>query len=430
MPQLYRHQRELINQAPKKHLLAWEMRSGKTATALYLCRDKNEKALIVYPKSVDWEKPIKEWLDTDDYQVLNKKTISKIENKRYYLCTKEFFRDHIKEIPLVPTLCLDEVHHFSGWSSRMYKNALWYAKQCSNIYLLSGTPYRVSPFNIFCLYNLLGYNLNWWKWQNRFYDKVKMGMKLNHRTHKLEPNMVPVLKKDINGHSVEKYLAALVSKIGSTIKFEDIAGEVESEDVVETFTLTAEQKKAIKSLTDTVDIARRGKIIQIISGSLKSDGYNEDQYFKSEKFSRSMDIINNTKKIIVVCRHTLEIKRFKENIKDRKVFVIDGQTSAEERKQSMNDFNNLDDAVVLIQSQICEGFSLISPVMMFYSIYDGFVEYSQMKSRPLMPDRKNSIMYIYMIVDDKEHYYDRACYHSVAIKKQNYNNEIYDYKQS
>lgn len=426
---LYPHQRKLLNENPSKHLLAWEMRSGKTGASLLLAKQKGLKTLIIHPKSVSWIKAFKDWLDTDDYQVLNKKSIKTVEDKTFYICTKEFFRDNINKIPKCGTICIDEGHHFSGYSSKMYKYAMQYVKNCTNVYILTGTPYRVSPFNVFCLANLLGHNINWFYWQNKFYNKVKMGMKMDWRTHKLVPNMVPVLKDTIDGIPVSKYLAGLIDKLGSTVKLTDVAGEIDSEDVVETFKLTPEQNKAISELNDTVEIARRSKVLQIIHGALKSDGYNEDQYFKCEKFNRAIEIIDNTQKIIIVCAHTLELKRFKETIKDRNVFIIDGSTSADRRQEIMSEFNEIEDGIVLIQSQICEGFSLFAPVMMFYSLHTGFVEYSQMKSRPLMPDRKNSITYIYLIVDDKNNPFDRDCYENVVIKKQNYNYEIYNYKK-
>jgi hypothetical protein len=426
--QLFDHQKKLLELNPDKWLLSWEMRVGKTGATLLLAKQKGGKTLIVHPKSVDWINPIKEWLNTDDYQVLKKGDV--VEDKQFYICTKEYFRIHTNKLPICSTFCIDEGHHFSGWSSQIYKKALKYVENCQHVFILTGTPYRVSPFNLFCLANLLGKNLNWWKWQDKFYNKVKMGMKLDFRTKKMVPNMVPVLKKIVGGVTVEKYLAGLVNQLGNTVKLSDVAGETESEEVIEIFKITSEQKSAIGLLDDMVELVRRNRIFQILNGTLKSDGYNKNQYFKSEKFDRAVDIINNTQKLIVVCKHTLEIKRFVETIKDRQVFVLDGSTSAEKRQAIMADFNGADDAVVFVQSQVCEGYSLFAPIMMFYSLHNGFVEYSQMKSRPLMPNIKNVISYIYLIVDDKDNPYDRDCYENVVIKKQNYNYEIYNYEKN
>ena len=256
-----------------------------------------------------------------------------------------------------------------------------------------------------------------------------MGYRLDKRSGRKVPNIIPVLKKKIVGVPVEEYIAALINKLGDTVKLSDVAGEIECENIIENFKLTSNQKEAINLLNDVVPIARRQRIFQIINGTLKSDGYSENQYFKSEKFDRAIDIISTTEKIIVVCKHTLEIKRFKETIKDREVFVLDGSTDIKERQRIMDAFNKKLDAVVIVQAQVCEGFSLFAPVMMFYSLHSGFVEYSQMKSRPFMPDRKNSIMYIYLIVKDKEYTYDEDCYNNVVILKQSYNFAIYDYQK-
>ena len=78
---------------------------------------------------------------------------------------------------------------------------------------------------------------------------------------------------------MEKYLAELINKLGNTVKLSDVAGEIECEDIIETFTITDEQKKAIENLNDTVELARRQRVFQILNGTLKNDGYNEDQYF-------------------------------------------------------------------------------------------------------------------------------------------------------
>jgi superfamily II DNA or RNA helicase len=163
-------------------------------------------------------------------------------------------------------------------------------------------------------------------------------------------------------------------------------------------------------------------VFQILNGSLKSDGYSEDKYFKCEKFDRSLELIEENDKIAVICRHTLELERFRDTIKDRRVFILNGQTPKEERDKLIQEFNNSDKCVILIQAKVCEGYNLYTPVMMFYSMDWGLVEWTQMIGRPVRLDNLKSVVYINLVYKDTV---DEAVYENVVIKKQEFQSEIY-----
>jgi len=350
---------------------------------------------------VNWEREILKWeCDKDNFTIL----------------TKEQFRKRCQEVGKREALIFDECHHVENYSSKLFKNTQKYIKihNIERVYLLTGTPYRVNSFNIWCLGILLGENWPWWEWRNKFFYMVKKGYR-----------EWPVQKTHIDGIPTAVVLNGIINKLGNTVKLSDVAGELEDENIIEYFDITSEQRNAIQSLSDSTVVALITKQLQIENGTLKSDGYSQDKYFKSEKFTRALEIIEDNPKIIVVCRHKLEIKRFNEEIKDRTIYTLDGSTSSSERQDIMDKFNKATDAICLVQAQVCEGYSLFSPVMMFYSISWGLVEYLQIKARPLMPDKKNIITYIHLLIKDKTSI-DYKVYDNVVIKKQNFSIQLYE----
>ncbi len=400
MPELYRHQRELVELNPNKWLLSWGTGTGKTATLISLVDKIGLDAIIVVPKSLvdNWYREIKKWSNG---------------NGKFQVISKENFKKKYKELK-AQIFCIDEAHHFSGYKSQLHKAALDFIKinNIEYVYLLTATPYRSTPFNVYALGNLLGKNWNWYKFNNVFFTMIKRGQR-----------KWPVLKKEIDGIPVEKYIANVIKGLGSTVSMNDVVDVPEHVWIREDFTVNPEQKKACKDLPDIDAIARLSKVFQIINGSLKSDGYTEDKFFKCDKFDRALEIINEHDKIAVVCRHTLELERFLNNITDRRVFIINGSTKQEERDKLIQEFNNSDKCVILLNTKISEGYNLYTPIMMFYSMDWGLVEWTQMIGRPVRLDHLKSIVYINLVYKGT---IDEAVYDNVVIKKQEFQAAIYN----
>lgn len=399
--QLYPHQLKLINDLPDKHLLAWGTGTGKTATAIKWNDKLGVCALVVCPKSLvdNWHREISKWSDNpENFKVLS----------------KEQFKKKHKEITGISSLIFDEFHHFSGYKSQLHKSALTFIKE-NNIKFILGltaTPYRSTPFNLFALGNILGKNWNWFKFNQTFFTMIKRG-----------PRRWPILKKVIDGIPVQEYIGNIVKSLGSTVAMSEVVDIPEHVWIREDFRVNAEQKRACKELLDSTAIARLSKVFQILNGSLKSDGYSQDKYFKCEKFDRALELIEENDKVAVVCRHTLELHRFKDNIKDRRVFILDGATPKEERDKLIQEFNNSEKCVILINAKVAEGYNLYTPVMMFYSMDWGLVEWTQMIGRPVRLDHLKSIVYINLVYKDTV---DEAVYDNVVVKKQEFQAAIYN----
>ena len=222
---------------------------------------------------------------------------------------------------------------------------------------------------------------------------------------------------------LKEKIAELVNRLGSTVSMSDVVDVPEHVWIREDFTPNKEQKKACDELLDTTAIARLSKVFQILNGTLKSDGYTKDQHFKCEKFDRALELIEENDKIAVICRHSLELYRFKDAIKDRRVFILNGETPKDERDKLIQEFNNSEKCVILIQAKVAEGYNLYTPVMMFYSMDWGLVEWTQMIGRPVRLDHLKSIVYINLVYKDT---IDEAVYDNVVIKKQEFQSEIYN----
>jgi len=398
----YKHQQDFLDLMPKKYLLSWGTGCGKTAAAIGWSNKLGTKTLVICPKSLvdNWRREIKKWSNN---------------NSEFIVMSKENFKKNASKLTGINAVIIDEAHHESGYKSQIYKTTLSFTKNIDNVLLMTATPYRSTPFNIFALGTLLGKNWNWFKFNNTFFTTIKRG---NRKW--------PILKQTIDGKPVKEFIADIVKSLGSVVSMDEIVDVPDHIWLREDFTVNAEQKRAINNLLDSTPIARAGHIYQIINGTLKSDGYTKDQYFKCEKFDRALEIISENDKIAVVCRHNLEIKRFADTITDRKVLVLNGETPGGERDKIIQEFNNSDNCVIIINAKVSEGYSLYTPIMLFYSLDWGLVEWTQMIGRPVRLDHLKSVVYINLIYPNT---IDEDVYNNVVIKKQDFLAEIYKYEK-
>ena len=401
--ELYKHQKELVDKAPDKHLLAWEVGTGKTYGALSLLK---HKALVVVPKS------LKEQWEKEDFDI--------------DVITKETFRRDHKKVDIYEALILDEAHYFSGMQgfrkkSAMLKSALWYINkhQPEQIYLLTGTPYLSTPYNIYALAEILGHTWEFKKFKETFFSMVNMGRRFP----------VPILKKDVDwiGTKIktEDAVARLVSNIGNTVRMDECVDVPEQIYQIEHFDLTVEQKKAIEALTDIVPIVRWTKTHQICGGTLKSDGYVPDAEFKSEKMKRIVELAQEHKKLIIICRYNYEIRCIEQKIldkyKNKQTIIINGATK--DKHILIKEAEDSKEVIIIINAACSEGYELPSfPIMVFYSHSFSLKDYIQIKGRIQRIDKIKRNVYLSLIVKGT---IDEDVKISLD-KKTNFDLEIYD----
>jgi superfamily II DNA or RNA helicase len=392
MKSLYPHQQNIVDTAPDKYGLFLKMRVGKTATAIRLACTRTTSCLVIVPKSLreQWVEEIERWNNNI--------------NCEFYVITKETFRRDWDKIKEYQACIIDEAHlGFANFKSQLHKAAIFYFKKCSIHYVwaLTGTPYTSSSWSIYSLGTLLGHTWRWFSWKSTFFYDIKMGRRL-----------IPVQKKGI-----EEEISKIINNIGCTLSLSDISEQAEDEYVKEYFDLDKEQKDAIKEAFDPLPIVRFTKYHQIESGALKSDGYSEDRIYECEKTRRLLGIVEANKKVAIVGRYNLQLSHYRELIKGRKVFIINGAT--EDKNEIIKEIEACEDCVVLINSACSAGYSLASiDTMVFASMSYSFVDHEQITQRIKNMAKNKSCTYVYLLTRSTKDYksVDQGVYDAVESK--------------
>lgn len=395
---LFNHQKSLLLRNPDRHALIWETGTGKTFGALSLANKKSKIILIICPKGLvdKWNEDIKNF-----------------PGPTYKVISKEQFKKFHKTLPWFECVVVDEAHYFFGTKSGLMKSLKWYFEnhKVTYRYLLTGTPYRSTPMDIYMMCYLLGHKLNYWSFQNEFFYSVRMGTR-----------MIPMVKKGI-----EPKIAEIVKSIGSIVKLDECIDMPESIFKEEYFELTEEQTKAVAELDDITPITRYTKIHQICGGTLKGDEYTEAKFFKSNKINRLIDLSDEIDKLIVVCRYNHEIEYVKEKLEatGKTIKVIQGAT--EDRHALLSELEKTDKYVLIVNASIAEGWQLQNcNHMVFYSYSFELKNYIQMIGRLRRIDRPRPVMYISLIVKGT---IDEAVYQSIK-NKESFHIEIYAKNQN
>ena len=392
MKKLYKHQQELVDKNPKKWLLAWSTGSGKSLTAISLAKGNNQTALIICPKSIvdQWKPQVpKDWL----------------------VISKEQFKKKHKEIGKYNCIIVDEGHFFSNYKSAITKSLLSYINNYNPeyIYMLTATPYLSTMWNMYTYGLIFGRQWRWIDFDRKYFFKMKMGNR-----------MVPMQRKKVNGLPIVHEVKNIVNSLGSTVALEDCFDVPEQVYQSETFSLTTEQKKGMDNVTDFLPIVLFTKHHQICGGSLKGDGYTEDQVFKSEKANRAIELAGEHDKLIIVCRYNNEIDHLASKIKNREVLIIRGDVK--DRHSVCLRAEELDKCVVLIQASCSEGYELPSfPIMAFYSYDFSLKNYVQMVGRIQRAGRIKKNVYLSLYVKDT---IDEDIYKTI-MSKRDFDIELY-----
>lgn len=383
---LYDHQKDILEKNPHRWGIFHDVGLGKTITALELAKKNNVTALIIVPKALkkQWEGYIE------------------LYNPQHHVITKETFRRDWNVLPHYDAVIIDEAQHMTNVRSKLTKSLLAYLTKHDVQYrwLLTGTPYRREPLNIYALGVLLGKKWNYWSFFKEFYNQIDMGGR-----------MIPVVKKNI-----DEKLNQYVQQIGSTLAMGTVFDVPTQHYLPETVELTTEQKKAIKDLDETLAISRFTKLHSIENGFLYGDGYVEDVTYGNNKNERIKEIIRDKDKVIIVGRYTRQLAIIKEELSrcfpDRPLFEING--SVPDRHAVITEANKVPRGIVLIQAQCSEGYELPTyDTMIFASLSFSHVDHIQMKGRILRVNALKENYYHYLVC----HGVDKMVYKSIMSKK-------------
>jgi superfamily II DNA or RNA helicase len=388
----YKHQEDFINLSPRKKGLWWEVGVGKTLAVLEVTRGLSGVKLIVCPKSLqdNWRRELLRLnLNINDYVIISKENFKKkfvVIKKKIVSCSLERFN----------TVIIDEAHWFFGQKSQLNRCLQWFIDNYKPEYLycLSGTPYNGSnPWMIYNIMKVFGKNPDYVKFRSKFFEQPYWALRAKRFN-------VWVPKDDIDDD-----VKQILKHFGDFVKLSDCVDIPNSVFKYEYFDLTPEQKAKVKHIQATypLHIQRFSKIYQVCQGCLKGEKpYEEDSILDSQKFDRCVELIKECDKLVVYCKHNLEIERLALRFltEDKKVFIINGETkNVQEVCDEANKSNN---CVVLINAAKSEGYNLGTfKLGVIYSHPFSLKDLIQMRGRIKRLDSdKEPRVYISLVVKD------------------------------
>lgn len=387
--ELYKHQLDFLKQNPNKSALVWSCGTGKTRTALEWANEEPTEVLVICPKALkaNWQRESKKW------------------NSIAYVITKEEFRRDHKDLPEYRQIIVDEVHngfltpHFKSQTSKALHD---YIKKYDvpRVLLLSATVYTSSPWNIYQLATLLGYKWNWYKFQQSFFNKIRMGRR-----------DIPVPRE-----GCEKELAHITKNIASVVNIYDVMDDVPLQNHLspEYFALSNEQKVAINSSYDPLPIVRYTMQHEIENGILIGNEFQESRCFKNDKNDRILSLVEENPKIAIVCRYNMQIDSLSYLLRDYKPLIIRGDVK--DRDTVTRQAESSDKCVVLIQADCAEGYELPSfPLCVFASMSYSYTKWEQICGRFLRMNRPSRTTFIYLLTEGES--VDQGVYDAVKRKE-------------
>lgn len=410
---LYKHQQRLVDINPNKHLLAWACGTGKSFAAMALTERKKEilddfGVLVICPKSLKdkWTRDILEH--------------SRWTYEQFAVMSKEEFKKHHKTLRRYPVVVVDEAHFFYGMTSQLHKALLWYLDSHRIIYryYLTATPYMRTMWNLYAALKLMGLQVDYMDWSRKYFDKIQMGFTLTKQGRRI-PRMVPVQKKGLEAEA-----GRIVKLIGTTVKMEECFDVPPQVFKIETFDLTADQKRGMKELVDLLPVVRFTKEHQICGGALKGDGYEKEQIFESQKLKRLEEYVASSEAgVAIVCKYNAEVDLLSERLRDfGRVFNITGHTK--NRDAVIQEINITDNPIVIINAACSEGWEIPRvPIMIFYSLDFSLKNYVQMLGRIQRANNLKRNAYIHFTVKKS---IDEQIYQKVVVEKQDFQEAIYE----
>lgn len=354
--QLYKHQQALVDLFPKRHLLAWQVRTGKTLTAIHLANKAGVSTLVIVPKKLK-----DQW----------KRELQTHATFKGHILSKEEFKRDFKDIPKYDCLIVDEAHHFSGMKSQVSKALEKYIKihKPTYVYLLTGTPYRSSPWNIYRLATILGHKWDFLDFRQRFFQERYLGR-----------GVVFIARKDC-----QQDMAMLVSKIGSVVRLQDCTDmPPDLPPVVEDIEMTEEQHELVKAIkqTETDILARFTKYHQAASGVIGGNEFKDSYTIKTNKDARIVELINDNERVLVFARYNAQLAHIARLLKEYGIphVVINGQT--QDIEKARQDVRDLKYGAGLIQISGAEGYDFSGyNVAVYASLSYSLLDFEQSQGR-------------------------------------------------
>lgn len=340
--------------------------------------------------------------------------------------SKEEFRRDWEKIGPCDTLIFDEGHNMLGVlpdtrqrnkvtipkTSQLFEAALSYVKRHppQRFYIVTATPMS-KPMNVWAIATLFGKAWDFFKFRGTFYFPTMMGRR-----------QVWLPRKD---EHTRQRLALAVQKLGYTGALHDFMDVPEQTHIVVDVELSEEQKRALNKLAqDEADpLVKRARMRTIENGILYSRQVEDiniheavmvkhTEYFKNGKIDYILERAEEFPKLFIFAAYSAQVQAIAtaliraghENVK-----MVMGNTA--NRDTVFDDMEKLEKGIVVVASQICEGYRVPSaPCMIFASKSNRFVHYDQGKGRILDGQHLKKNLYIHLVVPDGA---DEDCHKSI-----------------
>lgn len=383
---------------------------GKTLAALLLAQGR---ILVICPKQQMLDRT---WQKNSEKFNLNKDLT--VINYDMFWRKPELWEQY-------DTVILDEGHRALGVlpqmrqrnrvqipkASKTFEAILTYIRKFppERFYICTATPMG-KPMNVWALAKLFGKNWDFNNFRSAFYFKTMMGRR-----------EVWMPKKD---QGTLQRLALAVQKLGYTGSLQDFMDVPEQTHITVPINLSDEQKRAVKDLDEEEadPLVRRSRLRTIENGVLygkkvesvsdKEDRMVKDtQYFKNGKIDYILERAEEFPKLFVFAAYTSQVNMIAGELAraGHTVRIVTGQTK--DRATVFDDIEKMERGIVVVASQICEGYRVPSaPCMIFASKSNRFVHYDQGKGRILDGQHLKKNLYIHLVVPDGA---DEACHDSI-----------------
>jgi len=354
--------------------------TGKTRAAIeWLKQQYSKNPLIIVPKAIKqkWIDDLEKWEYVGNAQVI----------------TKEQFKQHLYYQP--DALIVDEAHHFSSplfiaknrsaLTSQLYD--LIKANQSMPRLFLTANVVRSNPANLHTLLYLSVKQIEWKKWQDRFYS-------LQHLPYLPRPAWMP-------HKGWQKQMPPIISKYCSVALMKDCADVPVHEYNVVNIELSDGSKQAIK---DIETLEWEPMKVWVEQHRLENG---------IEKLKWIVDFAEKRRKIIVICRYKEQIRQYADVLsKIKETFVLTGDTK--DQGQLIADAQASDECFLIVQCQVTAGYDLDSfSTMVFASCSWSWVDHSQAHARINRIHNLHRNEYYYLIAGEK----DKAILKSLDEKK-------------
>lgn len=397
IPELYKHQQDIIAENKSKCGLFMGTGSAKTRTALEIAEGS---VLVICPKQ---QRDDKTWEN-------NAKKFDIILNMT--VVSKEDIRRDWEKLPPFDTVIIDECHTVLGVTSetrtrnkkqipktsQIFEAVLSYLVKHNpkRLYLCSATPVG-KPMNLWAIAKLLGVHWDFFGFRQKYYVEIRMGQR-----------RIWLPRKDAWIKDEMARLVKLFGYVGSLNDFFDVPEQTHKTIEIE---LSEEQRLALKKLaTEEADpLVRRARARTIENGLLygkkvESKGkvdimsYHTLTY-KSYKIDYILERALEFPKLLIFANYTAQINTIAKALRDEgyTVSTLTGKTKDRTFIKTVDE--SPEPHIIVAQSSISSGYELPSfPCVVFASKSWQFLHYEQALGRVLRSNHLKKNLYIHLVV--------------------------------